>query len=90
MAHDSTVFNGDIPRFLKLIMIFIDRVGFPVLAFCLMFYMSNMSLQKMTEAISENTKALVQFRTSSEAFQSTVAREHHEFLRKLDGLKKVF
>lgn len=34
------IYNGDIPKFLRLLMMFIDRVGFPVLAFILMFFMS--------------------------------------------------
>jgi len=39
-------------------MVFIDRVGFPVLAFCLMFYFAFFTLQKMTIALGENTKVL--------------------------------
>jgi hypothetical protein len=50
--------NGEIPKFLKLIMVFIDRVGFPVLAFCLMFYFAFFTLQKMTIALAENTRVL--------------------------------
>lgn len=50
--------NGEIPKFLKLIMVFIDRVGFPVLAFCLMFFFAFFTLQKMTVALVENTRVL--------------------------------
>lgn len=51
----------EIPKFLKLVMIFVDRIGFPVLAFILMFYMSFISITKITSAIAENTRALSEF-----------------------------
>lgn len=76
--------NGDVPKWMKLIMLFIDRVGFPVLAFCLMFYMSYVSLSKATDAISENTKALTEFATKSNAFQQMVSQEHGNMSIKLE------
>ena len=78
--------NGDIPRYMKLIMVFIDRVGFPVLAFILMFYLAFSSLQKSTEAIAENTKALVLFTAVSSEFQHGVLIQHEESCAKLDAL----
>jgi hypothetical protein len=64
--------NNDIPKFLKLIMMFIDRVGFPALAFCLMFYLSFVSIQKVTSAVADNTKALVSFSAHSDEIQKII------------------
>jgi hypothetical protein len=64
--------NGEIPKFLKLTMAFIDRIGFPVLAFILMFYMSFVSITKVTCAVSENTKALTEFSVRSSELQKTM------------------
>lgn len=55
--------NG-IPNTIKILMIFIDRVGFPVMAFLLMFYMSFFTLKQVTGSIAENTKALVELKNS--------------------------
>lgn len=68
--------NGEVPKTLKLVMIFIDRVGFPVLAFILMFFMSYTSLAKVTKAMEENTKALVEFSVRSIEFQKIVCVDH--------------
>jgi hypothetical protein len=48
----------ELPNALKVIMAFVDRVGFPILAFVLMFYFAFFSLQKATDALVENTKVL--------------------------------
>ena len=62
--------DTDIPRSMKLIMIFIDRVGFPTIAFLLMAYMCFVTLEKMTTALMENTKVLtslgMEFKTHDE------------------------
>ena len=50
--------NGELPGFLKVTMAFIDRVGFPIMAFVLMFYFAFFSLQKTTDALTENTRVL--------------------------------
>lgn len=68
--------NGDVPKTLKLIMLFIDRVGFPVLAFILMFFMSYASLARVTKAVEENTKALLEFSVRSNEFQKVVCLDH--------------
>lgn len=68
--------NGDVPKTLKLVMLFIDRVGFPVLAFILMFFMSYTSLAKVTKAMEENTRALVEFSVRSSEFQKIVCVDH--------------
>lgn len=78
--------NGDIPRFLKLTMIFIDRVGFPVLAFVLMFYMSFCSLQKVTSAVADNTKALTEFSSRSLEVQRVIMSNQGTIM---EDLKKI-
>lgn len=82
--YDKITINGNIPQFMKLILLFIDRVGFPILAFCLMFWMSYSSLAKTTDAIASNTQALLEFKSSSKEFQGTVAMEHSKFKDSLD------
>lgn len=42
---------SELPKTLRMIMIFIDRVGFPVMAFLLMFYLCFKTLRENTEAI---------------------------------------
>lgn len=46
---------NELPKTLRLLMVFIDRVGFPVLAFLLMFFYAYQTLNKMTVAVSEMT-----------------------------------
>lgn len=84
--YDSITVNGDIPKTLKIAMLFIDRVGFPILAFCLMFWMSYTSLDKVTEALTSNTKALTEFSASSQEFQKNVTMDHKYMLDKLGFL----
>jgi len=67
--YDSVTLNGDVPKYLKLLMLFIDRVGFPVLAFCLMFWLS-------FSALNDNTKALNAFSKESQVFSAGVTAEH--------------
>jgi hypothetical protein len=43
---------NDIPRWLKWVMTFIDRVGFPILAFLLMWYMVATIIEKNTVTLS--------------------------------------
>ena len=78
--YDKIIVNGDVPKAMKLIMLFIDRVGFPVLAFCLMFWMAYISLQRMTDAIQTNTVALTEFSARNVEFCSQVARDHKAML----------
>lgn len=55
--------DTELPKSLKLIMVFIDRVGFPTMAFLLMSYMCFATLEKMTVAINDNTAALTKLTT---------------------------
>lgn len=73
--YDPIKFTN-IPGWLRLVMLFIDRVGFPVLAFILLFFVCFVSIDKATSAIQDNTKALVLFTTQSTAFQQRVVTDH--------------
>lgn len=64
--------NGvEIPALLKLVMIFVDRVGFPILAFVLMFTLSFWGLNKVSTTMDKNTVAITEMcctqRLSAEA-----------------------
>ena len=63
--------NGDIdiPKWLRLIMAFIDRVGFPILAFCMMFYMSYSAIEKTNTTLKEVVSSLSQWQTSTIEFR---------------------
>lgn len=74
--YDEVKLNGNVPQWLKMLMIFIDRVGFPTLAFILMFYVSFTSLAKVSSSITENTNVLTKLVASSEQFQKIVQEEH--------------
>ncbi len=71
----------DIPRSMKLIMLFIDRVGFPTMAFLLMAYMSFVTLRKVTDALADNTRALSTLGTQ-------FAEHRIEMGRALEDLKR--
>lgn len=50
--------DGSIPRVMRLAMVFIDRIGFPILAYLMMFYLCVVSLQRVSDAITKNTQVL--------------------------------
>jgi len=78
--------NGDVPKLLRLVMMFIDRVGFPILAFILMFYMSFYSIQRITVAITENTKAFTSFASSSSEVYKVIADNQKTIMSDLKTL----
>lgn len=88
MDGGPVVLNGDIPKALKMVMIFIDRVGFPVLAFLLMFYISYCSISKMTVAIQDNAMAIKEFRISTNDFQNQVTKDHDALAKAIAELQK--
>lgn len=47
--------NEDIPRWLRWTFIAINRVGFPVVAFFFMWYISSVSMRSMTTAIGRQS-----------------------------------
>lgn len=67
---------NNIPQALRFIMIFIDRVGFPILAFIMMFIMAFLT-------IKENTTAINKFTASFETFSSQVLKDHSRMMETL-------
>jgi hypothetical protein len=67
-----------LPQWLKMVMVFIDRVGFPILAFIMMFCVCYISIDKTNKALNDNTKALAVFTAQSCEFQDTVMVDHKQ------------
>lgn len=86
--HGVVTLNGDVPKSIKLVMLFIDRVGFPSMAFLLMFWLSYTSLNKVTQALEDNSLVLNEFRVSSRDFQTTVVKDHTKFQEDISELMK--
>jgi hypothetical protein len=91
MAHHDEEINGNIPKWLKWTLVAIDRVGFPIIAFIMMFYMAITGVHEMTTAIAdnsrttstalaENTKSLVEFKAQALSFQTQVMEEHRKIM----------
>jgi hypothetical protein len=58
----SEMDDVEIPHWLKWVFITINRVGFPILAFLLMWKMCNESIAKVQVAIEQNTVVLMEVR----------------------------
>lgn len=91
----TVTLNGDVPKFMKLVMLFIDRVGFPTMAFLLMFYMANVGMDKQTKALDrvctalgENSLAMSEFKVSTTDFRNSVVRDHSRLLSDIEILKE--
>jgi len=84
----TVTLNGDVPKYLKLLMLFIDRVGFPTMAFIAMFYVSYCSMDKMTKALQDNSVVMNDFRISSKSFQEVVAKDHYKLQSDIEEIKK--
>jgi hydroxyethylthiazole kinase-like sugar kinase family protein len=69
---------GNIPNLLKVIMTFINRVGFPIVAFILMFLMCAYSMKTNTKAMEENTKALTALSINDTTFQDGAIKAYSE------------
>jgi len=87
MAEGTITLNGDVPRWMKLAMLFIDRVGFPALAFILMFWMANCSISEMTKALKDMSIVLNEFRVTNKDFQTAVGRDHDKMLTDIETIK---
>lgn len=70
---------------LKSIGFFIERIGFPVFAFCLMFWMAYSSIGKMTEAIDRNAKAMAELSAFTSAFRQSVQAEHLKMMEAISS-----
>lgn len=64
--------ESDVPKAMKLTMLFIDRVGFPTMAFLLMAYMCFATLTKITSALMENTRVLTIMSTEFQLHDKTM------------------
>ena len=53
--HDE---DQDIPVWLRWTFVTINRVGFPIVAFLLMWYMAQVSITKVVVAVDQNTVVL--------------------------------
>jgi len=61
-GESSIVTDKEIPKLLRYTMLFIDRVGFPIVAFLIMAYMCFVTIQKNTEALGNLTEAVKSLR----------------------------
>ena len=61
---------------LKALGYFTERIGFPVLACVMMFYLGASSLAKMTDAIDRNAKAMNELTALNASFRQSVQTEH--------------
>ena len=78
------VLNGQTEHIARVI----ERVGFPAFAFLVMCVVCFYSLEKMTAAVSENTKALIEFSATTRSFQAAVVAAHEHMLQDLGTLKE--
>lgn len=82
MPHHERL--DDIPNSVKVVMTFINRVGFPILAFLIMAYMCFVTLR-------ENTKVLVEVKGTLVLLNENIGvkseRTHEEHLQILDRLR---
>jgi hypothetical protein len=72
--------NLDYPQWLKIVLNVIDRVGFPIVAFGLMWWMSTQSIDKVNCTLEKISAMLIQWETSTTDFRSRA-------LNTLDDLK---
>ncbi len=71
---------------LKQVSTFISQVGFPVVAFLMMFYVVYCSQAKMTAAIEAQTKTMLEMNITMKSFQEKVAAEH---IKMQDDITKI-
>ena len=88
MTEHIIKLNGDLPQALKIFLLVVDRVGFPTLAFCAIFYVAVISQDKLTKAINENSLALVELKSSNFSFQGVVKSDHEQMKRDIQEIQK--
>lgn len=64
--------DRDIPPWLKWTLASINRVGFPIVAFILMWWMTSNSISKVTEALNQNTLVLMEVKEALVTLHSIV------------------
>lgn len=50
---------GDVPKWVEISMIFIERIGFPTVAFLLIYYICYVSINKMTETLESISAEMI-------------------------------
>jgi len=64
--------NGDflkLPEWIKILMVCIDRVGFPILVSIMMFYVVNVTLAKNTQVLDTVVKSIIEWQVSTVEFR---------------------
>lgn len=77
---------SEIPKWLKLTMAFIDRVGFPVMAFVMMFYMSYSSINKIDCTLNAVVQMLGEWQTSTGEFRKGTTDKMNNIQASIDRL----
>ena len=54
--------DKEIPVWLRWAFVTINRVGFPIVAFVMMWYLCNVSITKVTNSLEQNTLVLLEVR----------------------------
>jgi hypothetical protein len=78
--------DANIPQTVKVVSYFIKQVGFPVVAFLLMFYQTFYSLQKLTESVNAQTRALIELSTATRQLQEQAKADHSSIKDKIDDV----
>lgn len=77
----------DWPEWLKVLGDFINRVGFPIVAFLLLCYLTFSSVDKVNTTMLGITKTLVALVQNFESFKCEVSKEHSIMLVNQDKIK---
>lgn len=80
---------SELPGTLKMVMIFTDRVGFPVLAFLLMFGLCFFTLKNNTEVISQVKDTLSNINNNIERKAADETRERQQILDEVRALRRA-
>lgn len=82
--------DQDIPRWLRWTFIAINRVGFPIVAFFFMWYLSTVSLKKFSDALERQSLSLESLiltvnsnHAESKEWRSTMLGSIHDIERRL-------
>jgi hypothetical protein len=75
-----------LPEYLQWILIFIDRAGFPVLAFFAILALTVYNIKSIGSTVTENTKALATITASINEYHVQSRTEHQEAQSCLNSL----
>ena len=68
--------TGSLPEYLQWILIFLNKAGFPVVAFGAIFWLVVIGIKTQVRATEENTKALAAITASIDGFHQEVRNSH--------------